>query len=133
MPSFWRRLFGKQTQPPAILAPAPEPQHLGSEEEVFLAQLVQDLGDGRRRDEVDSADVLAKIEGLWKSGHERLAIEWTEKLLNIPEIPAAKTAPLRAGLVERYEQRGELDTAFPHLEQLANEELYALRAHGGCS
>ena len=129
MPSFWRRLFGKQTQPPAVPAPAPEPQHLGSEEEVFLAQLVQDLGDGRRRDEVGGTDVLGKIDGLWKSGHERLAIEWTEKLLNVPEVPAAKTAPLRAALVERYEQRGELDTAFRHLEQLLTDEPYALRAH----
>ena len=73
--------------------------------------------------------MLAKIEGLWKSGHERLAIEWTEKLLNIPEVPGAKTAPLRATLVERYEQRGELDTAFAHLEALVTEEPYALRAH----
>jgi len=131
MAGFFRRLFGKKvTQPPAVLAPvAPEPQHLSSEEETFLAQLVQDLGDGKRRDEIGSADVLAKIEGLWKSGHERLAIEWTEKLLNVPEVPGPQTAPLRAALVERYEQRGELDTALPHLELLVNEEPFALRAH----
>ncbi len=129
MASFWRRLFGKQTQPPVVAAPAPEPVHLGSEEETFLAQLVQDLGDGKRRDEVSSADVLGKIEGLWKSGHERLAIEWTEKLLNVPEVPVDKTAPLRAAIVERYEQRGELDTALPHLELLVAQEPFALRAH----
>ncbi len=130
MASFWRRLFGKQTQPPAIPAPTtPEPQHLGSEEEAFLARLVADLGDGRRRDEVGSPDVLAKIEGLWKSGHERLAIEWTEKLLTVPEVPAGQTAPLRAALVERYEQRGELDAAVVHLELLVHEEPFALRAH----
>ncbi|NVB82583.1 MAG: protein kinase [Kofleriaceae bacterium] len=129
MASWWRRMFGRQTQPPAIPPPAPEPQHLSSEEEVFLAQLVSDLGDGKRRDEVGSADVLAKIDGLWKSGHERLATEWTEKLLTVPEVPEANTAPLRAALVERYEQRGELDTAIPHLEQLVHTEPYALRAH----
>jgi hypothetical protein len=129
MASFWRRLFGKQTQPPIVAAPAPEPVHLGSEEETFLAQLVQDLGDGKRRDELSSPDVLAKIDGLWKSGHERLAIEWTEKLLNVPEVPADKTAALRAALVERYEQRGELDTAFRHLELLVTQEPFALRAH----
>src|SRR4051812_37236123 len=126
--SWWRRMFGRQTEPPAIAVPAAEPQHLGSEEEVFLAQLVQDLGDGKRREEIASQDVLAKLDGLWKSGHERLAIEWTEKLLSVPGIGAAgrsesgplnagadQTAPLRASLVERYEQRGELDSALPHL------------------
>lgn len=129
MASFWRRLFGKQTQPPAAPAPAPEPLHLSSEEETFLASLVQDLGDGKRRDEVGSAEVLAKIEGLWKSGHERLAIEWTEKLLTVPEVPRDQTASLRAAIVERYEQRGELDAALVHLEILVLDERYALRAH----
>jgi len=142
MATWWRRMFGKQTQPPAIATPAPEPQHLGSEEEVFLAQLVQDLGDGKRREEISSTDVLAKLDGLWKSGHERLAIEWCEKLLSVPgadlagrsesaplQPGPARTAPLRAWLVERYEQRGELDTAIGHLELLVTTEPYALRAH----
>src|SRR6476659_2961305 len=127
--SWWRRMFGRQTEPPAIPAPATEPQHLGSEEEVFLAQLVQDLGDGKRREEISSKDVLAKLEGLWKSGHERLAIEWTEKLLSVPGVDPDQVSPLRATLVERYEQRGELDTAIPHLEILVAAEPYALRAH----
>ena len=48
--------------------------------------------------------------------------EWTEKLLTVPEVPAAQTAPLRASLVEHYEQRGELDAADIHLELLVNEE-----------
>ena len=123
-------MFGGGSQPAAATAATtPEPQHLNSEEEVFLAQLVQDLGDGKRRDEIASADVLSRIDGLWKSGHERLAIEWTEKLLTVPEIPADRTAPLCAALVERYEQRGELDTAIPHLEQLVHVEAHALRAH----
>jgi len=127
--SWWRRMFGGQTEPPAIASPAPEPQHLGSEEEVFLARLVQDLGDGKRRDQVSSPDVLTRLDGLWKSGHERLAIEWTEKLLGVPGLTDEQCAPLRASLVERYEQRGELDTAIPHLEQLVTSEPHALRAH----
>ena len=124
-------MFGRQTEPPAIppAAPVEQPQHLGSEDEVFLAQLVHDLGDGKRRAEVAGADVLAHVEGIWKSGHELLAIEWMEKLLSVPEIPAETSAPLRAALVERYEQRGELLTALPHLEQLAAVDAYALRAH----
>ncbi len=128
--SWWSRLFGRDAEPPEIELPgAPEPRHLGSEDEVFLAQLVQDLGDGKRRDQISSGDVLAKLDGLWKSGHERLAIEWTEKLLGVPGIPSEQTAPLRASLVERYDQRGELDAALPHLEVLVASEPYALRAH----
>jgi hypothetical protein len=126
---WWRRWFGGQTQPPALTTPSPEPQHLGSEEEVFLAQLVQDLGDGKRRDEVSSADVQQRLDGMWKSGHERLSIEWMEKLLSVPGVPAESTAALRGVLVERYEQRGELDTAIPHLELLVASEPHALRAH----
>ncbi|MBA3455151.1 MAG: protein kinase [Deltaproteobacteria bacterium] len=129
--AWWKRLLGKKDAAPAEISapPAPEPQHLGSEEEVFLAQLVADLADGKRRDEIASKDVLDKIQGVWTSGHERLAIEWMEKLLSVPEVPLASTAPLRAVLVERYEQRGELETAQHHLERLTSEESYALRAH----
>jgi tetratricopeptide (TPR) repeat protein len=128
--SWIRRLFGKKPAPPP---PAPaalaEPQHLGSEDEKFLAQLVSDLGDGKRRDEAGSPEVRRRIDAVWQSGHERLAIEWLEKLLGVPELPAEATVPLRAALVERYEQRGELEAAAPHLEQLVHEEPHALRAH----
>ncbi len=127
--SWWKRMFGRKAEPTPIAAPAPEPQQLHSEDEVFLAQLVGDLGDGKRRDEVGSKDVMMRLDGLWKSGHERLAIEWGEKLLSVPGISAEQTAPLRAALVERYEQRGELDTAIKHLELLVASEPYALRAH----
>ncbi|HEY1812032.1 MAG TPA: protein kinase [Kofleriaceae bacterium] len=128
--SWWSRMFGRQTEPPVLPPPTDNgPQQLHSEDEVFLAQLVADLGDGKRRDEIGSPDVLGKLDGLWKSGHERLAIEWAEKLLGVPEVPADRTAPLRAALVERYEQRGELAAALPHLEQLVGNDHYALRAH----
>ncbi|MGE0548456.1 MAG: protein kinase [Kofleriaceae bacterium] len=128
--SWWDRLFGNKPEPPAIAAPpAPEPQHLGSEEEVFLAQLVSDLAEGKRRGDVANADVKKRLDGLWSSGHERLAIEWMEKLLSVPELPADATSPLRAVLVERYEQRGELELAIPHLEGLTADAAHALRAH----
>ncbi|MGE0872716.1 MAG: protein kinase [Kofleriaceae bacterium] len=128
--SWWQRLFGKKPEPPAIeVLPAPEPRHLGSEDEVFLAQLVSDLAEGKRRGEIASADVTKRLDGLWSSGHERLAIEWMEKLLSVPEVPADTTAPLRALLVERYEQRGELELATSHLEGLTAEPTHALRAH----
>ncbi|HEY4182442.1 MAG TPA: protein kinase [Kofleriaceae bacterium] len=135
MASFFKRLFGRRgnAQLPATAdSPrtlAPEPQKLGSEEEIYLAQLVADLADGKRRPEIANETTLGKLDGVWKSGHERLAMEWGEKLLSIPEIPKASTAPLRAMLVERYEQRGELETALPYLEDLTSDETYSLRAH----
>ena len=126
--SWLSRLFGKRPPvPPPAPAPDAQPQHLGSEDETYLARLVSDLADGKRRDEVGSREVLARIDGVWRSGHERLAIEWMEKLLGVPEV--GEVGPLRAALVERYEQRGELDTALPHLELLALEPAHALRAH----
>src|SRR3954467_4548495 len=128
-PSFWARLFGRPAAPPPAALPAVEPQHLGSADEVFLAKLVADLADGKRRAEIAEPAVLQHLDGLWTSGHERLAIEWMEKLLSVPEVPAEATAPLAALLVERYEQRGELDTALPHLERLIGDARHALRAH----
>src|SRR3569623_1646806 len=125
----WRRMFGRQTEAPAIAPLAPEPQHLCSEDEVFLARLVQDLADGKRRDEAGGTEVLGQLAGLWKSGHARLAIEWMEKLLSVPGVPAPALVPLRGKLVVRLEQRGELDAAIPHLELLVGEDSYALRAH----
>src|SRR4051812_7900767 len=127
--TFWQWLVGSEPAPPAIPPPAAEPLHLGSADEAFLAKLVADLADGKRRGEIADAEVLRALDGVWTSGHERLAIEWTEKLLSVPEVPAAATVPLRAVLVERYEQRGELDSALPHLERLTGDDRHALRAH----
>lgn len=110
-------------------APAEQPRTLHSEDEVFLTQLVTDLGDGKRRDEVAAPSVFAKLDALWQAGHERLAIEWMEKLLGVPEIPAVATAPLRARVVERYDERGELGSALAHLAILTHDAAHALRAH----
>jgi tetratricopeptide (TPR) repeat protein len=131
MPSWWQRLFGRPpTQPPAMAAGAAgEPQTLASEEEVFLAQLVADLADGKRRAEAGAPGTLSKLDAVWASGHERLAIEWGEKLLSVPGVPLAEMRPLRHALVKRYEQRGELDSAIGHLEELLGDERFALDAH----
>lgn len=131
MASWWQRLFGRApVQPPAIPAStAAEPQHLASEEEVFLAQLVADLADGKRRPEAGNPHTLSKLDAVWTSGHERLAIEWGEKLLSVPGIALEEMRPLRHALVKRYEQRGELDTAIHHLEELLTDERFALEAH----
>src|SRR4051812_42908257 len=132
MATWWQRLIGRKPEAPSLPSTSsttPQPVHLASEEEVWLGTLVADLSEGKRRGEVGGPEVLRRMDALWTSGHERLAIEWAEKLLSVPEVPADAKAPLRAALVERYEQRGELETAMPHLDLLVNEDAYALRAH----
>jgi len=128
--SWWNRLVGGRAQP-AALAQAPakteQPTHLGNEDEVYLAQLIADLGDGKRRGDAAAPDTLRHIDALWQAGHERLAIEWLEKLLGVPGV--SETTALRAQLIERREQRGELELALVHVEQLTTVDAHALRAH----
>ncbi len=128
---FWRRLFGLEDKEQAAAAPPPstEPVHLGPEEETWLAQLVADLADGKRRDAVASADTFERIDALWKRGNERLALEWLTKLVAVPEVPAPQIIELRARVVELHERRGELDEALPHLDILIGVTAHATRAH----
>ncbi|MCA9679876.1 MAG: protein kinase [Kofleriaceae bacterium] len=129
-PGFFRRLFGRGRAPAALAEPPrAEPVHLGPEEETWLSQLVADVGEGRRLDQLASPEVFAQVDALWKSGHERLALEWLRKLIAIPDAPAAAVATLRARLVELHELRVELDEALPHLEALTADPAHALRAH----
>jgi tRNA A-37 threonylcarbamoyl transferase component Bud32 len=130
--SWWRKLFGLEPKPePPPTAPPvrEEPTHLGPEEETWLAQLVADLADGRRRDTVAGPETIVRIEALWKRGHERLALEWLAKLIAVPEIPPDAVVVLRARIVELHEQRGELDEALVHLEALTTITTHAVRAH----
>jgi tetratricopeptide (TPR) repeat protein len=128
--SLWRRLLGRG-RPVEAAEPPPlaEPRHLGPEEETWLAGLVTDLAEGRRRDEVAGAETFAQLDALWGRGHERLALEWLVKLTTVPELPADALLALRARLVELYELRAELDEALPHLEALATSPAHACRAH----
>ncbi len=129
-PGFLRRLFGRARPPTAPPEPVlAEPRHLGPEEESWLAQLVADAADGRRRDELGSAEVLAHSDALWKRGHERLALEWLSKLIAVPGAPADAIVTLRARLVELHERRGELEESLGHLDALLAAPAHALRAH----
>lgn len=126
--SWWQRLFGRSElrvpEPPPV-----EPARPGNEAEQFLAALVADLADGQRREQVAGAEVMARIEELWRDGSERLAIEWLEKLISVPGIAAADIVLLRAQVVERYDQRRELELAVAHLTLLAEHDAHAVRAH----
>jgi len=128
--SFWRRMLGLEKPiPTAIEPPSAEPVHLGPEEESWLAQLVADVAEGRRRDELAGAETLARVEALWRRGHERLALEWLTKLIAIPDGDPDAIVTLRARLVELHELRSELDEAIVHLEALLAAPLHATRAH----
>jgi tetratricopeptide (TPR) repeat protein len=128
-PGLFARLFGKK--PPIVAPPvqAAEPVHLGPAEELWLAQLSADLADGKRKDAVCSDEMWVRIDALWKQGHERLAIDWLEKLLAAPGTPATAYIALRARLVDCYEQRADLATALPHLDALLSEAEHAVRAN----
>ncbi len=127
--SWWQRLIGR-AEPVAADEPAPaEPVRQGSEAEQFLATLVADLAEGRRREQVAGVEVQSQLDELWRAGNERLAIEWMEKLIAVPGVGAAEILILRARLVERYDQRRELELAIVHLTALTGEIDHALRAH----
>ncbi|MEZ4363367.1 MAG: serine/threonine-protein kinase [Kofleriaceae bacterium] len=134
--SWWQRLLGWPAagRGPSFTSDLPDelPEARAapsSDAETFLTELVADLADGKRRDELASPTTLAKVDELWRAGNERLAIEWLEKLLSVPGVADADALALRAALVERYDQRRELEHALEHLARLAAEEAHALRAH----
>jgi hypothetical protein len=126
-PGFFKRLFGARAAP--ALPAAPEPVLLRAEEETWLEQLVADLGQDRRLDEVGGGGVTDRIERLWQGGHEQLAIEWLEKLVAVPTTPPAVRLALRARAVEKYELRVDLAPALAHLEALTASDPHATRAH----
>lgn len=127
--SWWQRLLGR-AEPRALAEPPPaEPVKQGSEAETFLAALVADLAEGQRHDQVAGSEVMARLDELWRGGNERLCIEWMEKLIAVPGVGAVEILALRAQVVERYDQRRELEHALGHLALLANEAAHALRAH----
>ncbi len=126
--SWLSRLFGKKpaSEP---LPPPPEPQVLRHEDDTWLEQLVLAIGEGKRLGELAALDTLARIDALWSGGHERLATEWLEKLIALPAAPDDAVAVLRARLVERLDERRELERGLAHLEALIASEPHALRAH----
>jgi len=127
--SFLERLFGRKKAPALAHETAPEPAVLRHEDDTWLEQLVIACGDGKRFDELASTDTLAHIDNLWTGGHERLATEWLEKLIALPYAAEAAVATLRARLVDRLDERRELERGLVHLEALTTSEAHAVRAH----
>ncbi len=106
-----------------------EPTHLADADEIFLQALIVDVAAGRRRDQLSSDEVIQHLNAMWTRGHERLMIEWIEKLLSVPEVDQAATLRLRAEVIERYDQRREIELGLHHAELLTGYATYALRAH----
>lgn len=138
MTGWWKRLFGKKPAEGDSSPAAPasgsrtkpdEPQRLGRDGEAFLERLARDCADGRRLDEIGGPHMRSSVDTLWATGHEALAIGWLRKFLDAPATPHAAVPALRADLVERYEQRADLASALPHLEQLTAVPEHATRAH----
>jgi hypothetical protein len=117
-------------EPSAAAPPAEvEPVHLANANEVFLQSLIADVAAGRRRAALASDELLNHLGELWNQGHERLAMEWMEKLLLVPDVAPEATMRLRAALVERYDQRRDVELCLVHAEVLTTDPIYALRAH----
>jgi tRNA A-37 threonylcarbamoyl transferase component Bud32 len=127
--SFLSRFFGKKAAPEPAREPATEPAVLRNEDDTWLEQLVIACGDGKRLDEIGSVDTFTHIDNLWTGGHERLATEWLEKLIALPYAPEAAVATLRARLVDRLDERRELERGLVHLEALTTSDAHAVRAH----
>lgn len=139
--SRWRRLTSwlrkspVRALPAPETAPMPEPVYLRPEEEMWLGALVDDVGEGRRLEDIAGSDFWERIEALWKHGHERLAIEWLEKFVAAPATPAPARLAVRIRLVELCEQQRDLGLALSHLEVLVEHDghdghdEHALRSH----
>jgi hypothetical protein len=126
---FFARIFGKKKPEELAAAAPPEPAVLRNEDDTWLEQLVIACGDGKRLDELAGVDALAHIDNLWSGGHERLATEWLEKLIALPYAPEAAVCVLRARLVDRLDERRELERGLVHLEALTTSDTHAVRAH----
>ncbi|MBP9088070.1 MAG: protein kinase [Kofleriaceae bacterium] len=112
-----------------VVPSEPGPTHLADTDEVFLQALIVDVAAGRRREQLSGEEVIQHLHAMWARGHERLTIEWIEKLLSVPEVDPETTLRLRAELIERYDQRRELEVGLHHAELLTGYAPYALRAH----
>ena len=125
--SWWSRLFARRAAPTP--PPPTEPAVLRDDDDAWLEQLTTACGDGRRLDEIGGTDALAHLRNLWQRGHERLATEWIEKLIALPDAPPGALVVLRAQLVEWLEVRRELERGVVHLQALTAATEHATRAH----
>jgi hypothetical protein len=135
-PGGWRRLLSwlrgdGPTAPPALPGgqDPPEPALLGVKEELWLGQLAEEVAEGRRLDIVAGDEFMQHIDSLWRSSHERLALQWMSKFLAIPAVVGERSIALRVRMVDLCDRRGQLGEAIVHLEVLTAVDGHAARAH----
>ncbi|HKE13908.1 MAG TPA: protein kinase [Kofleriaceae bacterium] len=135
-PGGWRRLIswlrGEGATDHPLLSPGeapPEPALLGVKEELWLGQLAEDAAEGRRLDAVAGEEFMQHIDSLWRSGHERLSLQWLAKFIAMPAVGGDRAVTLRLRLVDLCDRRGQLGEAVGHLEALAAVDDHAARAH----
>jgi hypothetical protein len=107
----------------------PEPVVLRSEEETWLSELATAAAESDRVADIGSTAFWNRVEGLYRRGDERLAIQWIEKFLEIPVTPETVAIKLRVRVVEMYELAGDLGRGLEHLQLLADHADHALRAN----
>jgi len=108
---------------PAVLPPR---RSATWKEEAWLADAVTAAAAGTP---VVAAELWPRLQALVSDGHERLAIEWLDKLSRAHEAVAPElAAELAWRACERRADRGELREALPVLETLAASAPYAARA-----
>jgi len=131
----WRRLISWLRGDGPVGAPAlpagdpPEPTLLGVKEELWLGQLAEEAAEGRRLDAVGAEEFMQNIDSLWRSSHERLALQWLSKFIAMPSMEGERSIVLRVRLVDLCDRRGQIGEAVVHLEALAVIEAHAARAH----
>jgi tetratricopeptide (TPR) repeat protein len=112
---------------PDAAAPAPGPRRSATwKEEEWLAEAVTAASAGKA---VQATELWPRLDALVADGHERLAIEWLDKLARAHEkcaVDFAAELSWRAAL--RRAERGELREVLEVLEALANQPVHAARA-----
>ncbi len=133
--SWWRWLVSifrgrhQRSLPPAQFETLALPEPASIPQEVWLQQLMTKLTTKDGAQTIASAAFWQRIDGLWDSGHELLAIEWVAKLTSSPLVPKDKVAALQYRLVQLCKQRGDLTIAVPHLEALSVHKEHGTFAH----
>ena len=128
----WLRGGDDELEVPSEPAAPPielEPQVLSSEEETWLSELAGAAAESERTGEIGSTAFWNRIDGLYRRGDERLAINWLEKFIEVPVTPDNVAIKLRVRVVEMYELAGDLGRALDHLQLLAEVPNHALRAN----
>jgi tRNA A-37 threonylcarbamoyl transferase component Bud32 len=101
----------------------------GSEQEVWLDELIAQCADGLRVSEVGGDEFWRIVEGLWTQGDELLAGQWIEKFLMLESLDASVVLELRLRLVGMFDQRGDLLPVMSHLDELTGLPEHAVEAH----